>query len=162
MQLKKKQFIKLCASIKSSLFFCPEFSPFLVFCFIFALIFYLRFLIVLSFYYILIIFYFGSFAVLMSCYISVLAISIFLFLPYHIFIFCCRIITLLVPFFIFGLPLLFRFLSLRILKQFLSNEPLSYILISLPKLLYLFLALSIYNLEDNNGLNNLTNNNKYK
>ena len=62
----------------------------------------------------------------------------------------------------YGLPLLLRLLFLRTFKQSLSDDPRSYVLISLIKPFCPFSAFGAYNPDNKNSLYNLTNNNEYK
>lgn len=61
-----------------------------------------------------------------------------------------------------GLPLLLGFSLLKKFKQFLSNEPWLCVSTSLAKPLCPFLTFGIYNSNNNNGLQNPTNTNKFK
>lgn len=104
----------------------------------------------------------GSPIVLLSYYILTPAASAALFLSHYTFISCCGISAILLPLLVFCLPLFLISSSLRTFKQSLSDEPWPYILTSLAKPFCLFPTLNAYNLDDNNGLYNPTNNNKRK
>lgn len=104
----------------------------------------------------------GSPAVLLSYCMPALAVFTAFSLSCLAYISCCGISILLLPLFVLGLPLFLRSLPLRIFKQFLSEELWTQILTSLTKPLFLFPALDAYNLDNNNGLHNLTNTNKFK
>lgn len=63
-----------------------------------------------------------SLAILLSCYVPALAAFVAFFLPYHIFVFCCKIPAFLSSFFMLGLSLLLGSSSLRIFKKILSDR----------------------------------------
>lgn len=157
--------MKLYAFIRSFLFPCLKSSPFLSLYSILAPMFGLMPTLIptsLLVFILTLVFCPESFAVLLFCYVPNPAISAAFSLPCHTFVFCYGILALLLPLFMLSLLLFLGFLTLKILKWFLSNEPWPCMLTSPAKPLYQFLALGVYNSDNNNGLYNLTNNNKRK
>lgn len=99
----------------------------------------------------------GSLIILLSCCIPALAASVAFFLPCYTFVSYCGISALLLLLSILGLPLFLGFCPLRIFKQSLLNKFWPCSLTSLTKLFCPFPAFDAYNLDNNNGLHNLTN-----
>ena len=75
---------------------------------------------------------------------------------------CCGIPVFMLPFHVFGLPLLLGPLFLKTFKQSLLDEPQPCVSTSLAKPFCPFLALGVLNPDNNNGCYNLTNHNKRK
>lgn len=138
-------------------------SAVLLFYCIFALVFHLGSLTILLFCRMpALISCFRSFAILLSYYIPILAAFAAFSLPCHAFISCHIILALLLPLFVLGLLFSLKFLFFKIFKQSLLDKLWLYMLTSSAKFFCPFLALSIYNLNNNNGLHNPINNNKLK
>ena len=146
MAKKKERLAKLCALVRSSLFFHFKFSVFLSPRFVpapmpaFILIFvsapFSRP---------------GSPVILLSGYV-----------PAPATVFCCGILAFLLPLPVLGPSLPLGLLLLRTFKQSLSNKPQPRILTSHTELFHPFLALDMLNFDNNNNLYNPTNNNKRK
>ena len=166
---KKKLLVKLCVFVRSLSSPCLKSSPLLLLCFVLALMPVFLPAPIPAFILALVtalmpapVSCLGSLVILLSRHISALAASITLSLPCHFPISCCGISALLLLLFLLGLLFPLGLLLLKTFKQLLLDGSQIYVLTSLAKPLCLFLALGMYNSENNNGLYNLTNNNKRK
>lgn len=88
--------------------------------------------------------------------------SLNILLSHYILVFYYKILALLFAFRVFSLYFHLRSSFLRTFKQTLSDKPKTCISTSFAKFFCLFLSFSIYNLNNNNGLYNLTNTKKRK
>ena len=104
----------------------------------------------------------GSLAIVSSCCVLDPAVFAAFFLLFYTLLSCYKIATLLLLLFVLGLPFSIGFLPFRIFKQSLLDEPWPCRSTSLAKPFRPFPALDVYNPDDNNGLHNLTNTNKFK
>lgn len=161
MAKKKERLVKLNASVKFLLSSCPEFSLFLLPCSLPAPLPALMSALVLA-PLLAPVSYLRSFAVLLSGCVPALTVFTALFLLYHAFISNCKISALLLLLFVLGSPLFLGPSLLRTFKQFLSDELWPRMSTSSAKCFCPFLALSMYNPDDNNNLYNSTNSNKCK
>lgn len=103
-----------------------------------------------------------SSAILLSCHMSISVKSAVFFLPCYALDSRRGILALQLPLPIFSLLFLLGSSTLKTFKQSLSNKSRPHISASPTKTLCLFLALGVYNLDNNNGLYNPTNNIKHK
>ena len=103
-----------------------------------------------------------SLAVLLSGRIPALAAFAAFFSFSRTLVFCYRIWTFLLLFSVLGPSLFLRSSSLRIFKQSLLNKSWPRVSTSSTKIFCPFSALGAYNLDNNNGLYNPTNNKRKK